>query len=214
MDGRLILPWCGSPAPPVDFAVHHSPLAAAGWARRVVGTHPEWTRRGPRGPCSQLAPSASEPHHATLLAAGWLGRLPHIDAADCDAHAVPWLGLAATTPPLSIVAFWGFDGARATPESGPLLVAPQSGAMFSLDERTAYIPHPEYHAAPLCLPAAPARFGRVINVLQAYGSNYYHWLAEVLPRLLTVRPILGRHRHRTTTAPTLPGHSARQRQPC
>ena len=135
------------------------------------------------------------------MAGGWLGRLPQLEAADCDAPAVPWLGRAAATPPFSIVAFWGFQGGRATPERGSLLVTPQSGAMFSLDERTAYIPHPEYHAAPLCLPAAPARFGRVVNVLQAYGSNYYHLLAEVLPRLLTVRPFLDR-RHTTTATTT------------
>ena len=62
--------------------------------------------------------------------------------------------------------------------------------MLSLATRTVYSPHPEYHGVPPCVPDAPARYERVVNLLQAYGGNYWHLCAEVLPRLRTLLPLV------------------------
>ena len=180
---QLRLSWCGSPDETIEFTVHHTPTAP-GWVRRIVAYHPEWLRHGPRGECNGLQQAETEPHHATLAATGWAGRLPYLSAAECDAPAVPWLSVG-TPPPRSSIAFWGWNGSIATMEYGPLLVTAH-GSMFSLQTGTAYVPHPEYHCAPSCLPRGAQHHARVINLEQAYSGNYWHLIAEILPRLLTV----------------------------
>jgi hypothetical protein len=118
-------------------------------------------------------------------------RLPYLSRHECGAPGVPWL--SGATPPRSLVAFWGWEARRAATGSEPIMVT-ALGSMLAVEQRLLYTPHPEYHPPPTCLPDVRSvgvrHVERAINLLQAYGNSFWHVVAEILPRLLMVLPLV------------------------
>ena len=187
MPPTLALSPCDGRGADIQFSLSHDPPKQLGWAIRSGIRHGEWHRSGPLGYCDRLWSADYEPHHKALHKAGWLSRMPYLSRKECNSRSVPWL--SGVEPPQSIVAYWGWSGTSAT-GAAPVLVMPLGSVLHS-EERLLYVPHPEYHAPPECLPDAQSaqHVPRAINLLQAYGSNYWHLVAEILPRLLTVSAV-------------------------
>ena len=161
-----------------------------GWQIRWLDAHAPYAAPGPRSltGCAHLPSGCRGFCRAAPRALGCLRirrATPVFDAERLQRDPNMWPG-ARHPPPRSIVALWKAPGDIAV-TAGGALYAPRS--------RRLYQQHPEYHAPPPCAPtaatlAAAPQYRRAVALTQAYGANHWHLLAELLPRALTVRPLL------------------------
>lgn len=145
-----------------------SSMAEARWQRPPLAATPE--------DCASLH-SWSRPvslnTHAALMKAGYMSHLPYLFREHCASASDATLGevLAVAT-------------------ARNVWILPHgSMALKAEGEWHLLVPHPEYHSigadAGIVL-GEVAYASTAINLAQAHAHNFYHFVAEVIPRLLAV----------------------------